>query len=371
MIQLGIPCKVNEKKLKIFFTGPYAIFSPIIDPKAGETQNKSEELIKIPFSSLKSIQTKTTSSFYIRISYSDQVIKTIIAEFETHTDRDLIKNLIQYGNKLELPCQEIDSETIELNKTLNNYGYKEEKDKKHSVQEMSQNSLNQKNTKFDTKNDEKSAIPNTYGNIPSNITSKNDIYHILLNNPMLLTVYHLLQATTSSFFNLLRLSFFFDTSNTKNVIDRRIEEITENEIDAVSRLNYKIGMVEENEIKTKQLSQKEIPFEPVYPFKCENEAQFEHFTGQNPESVPLNEILAVDDKLCVDLKPISPKKTEKPANVSLDLVQVSMYVYKHRNDESKREELMNLVERVDKILSDPIYDRVRPGFFFKQGNSEN
>lgn len=388
----GIPCEIKNEKFYLLINSEQVTFERTQEIPDRENSERFAYIVNT--SNIVSIQVKNEEDvFYLKIMCKEGKIEKdcsvdpdiLIISFKSHLDRDIVKSLIVFVEKEQkLPLE--DTEEKELNKQLSRYDFSKDK----TVFKSFRN-----NMAVQPRKGAESYHNFSYGNFPSDIQSKNDLFVILLGSPLLLTIYSLIQSTPKQFFNLLRFSYFFNQQNTKNVIDRRIEEITGYEIDFASRLNHKIGKIENIQIKEKPFNEKEIPFVPVYPFE---EDSFQELKS-SPDSFAYEHNIVDLNNLVIQLDPLEitdvRDKTENMHNhqshsevlhkldqvatkhdnstFERNLIRISRFVWENRNNHEKKEELGRLCERVEaEIENKALFKRVLPSFFLKQGeNTEN
>ncbi|KRH93244.1 hypothetical protein M153_12380001948 [Pseudoloma neurophilia] len=377
-MRLGIPCKIRKED---FFIILYPRSIVVESKETIDDKPKMKYFIKmVDFGDI--LIKNEAPEFFVRISSSNTnknqeglVInpEVLIAMFESHMDRDLIHSLVKL---MEKNCKEslVDLDEQELKKHLNDM-------------DISADSLTKAHFgKTMINYSDKPTSNYTYGNFPSEITSKHQMFELLINSPLLQTVYSFLQSTHQQFFNLLTLSYFFNQKNTKNVIDRRIEEILGVEMDFASRLNIKMGEVEDVQVKEKVHNEKEIPFVPVYPFEEDENIEIEILKDFKMPKIdqlkvqldPL-EIVDVDEEneeqkeieqRPNEIFPQSDDSVKKPSvsNFRDNLLRISKLVWQNRDNLDKREELKRLCERVESEIQDKeLYKRILPSFFLSQG----
>lgn len=389
-MQYGIPCEIKNEKLKLLINPEQITFLREKEVSAGES--KCEFVYIVNVSNILSIQIKNAEAqFFLKIMCKEVKIEEnctlwpdiLIISFNSHLDRDIVKSLIVFVEKKQKPLLE-DMEEKELDKQLKHYDFKKE-----STVFKSLNS----SMAIQRKKEPEQAHDFSYGNFPSEIRSKNDLLVILLGSPLLLTIFSLLQSTTTQFSNLLKFSYFFNQKNSKNVIDRRIEEITDYEIDFASRLNHKIGQIENVQIRERPFNEKEIPFVPVYPFEEDTVPDSQALSGVTPHE---HSTIDLDDlKVQLDTLEITDIRDTKGSNMKnnqshgeiLDklnqeaskhdtstfernLIRISRFVWENRNNQEKREELVILCEKVEANIEDKkLFRRVLPSFFLSQGKN--
>lgn len=335
MFQYGIPCKINNLKYFLLINTQRITLSPekleskenqYEEIKIIESEKQNKEIINIEIEAIKSIRVKSLETeFLLKISAS---IEYIIF-FNTHLDRDIVKSLIIYIQQEIKEKNLMDIGNEELKNELKSYEINME------VQDVKVN-----------ENKEIKLV---------DLSTKNDLFLLLLELPILLTIYSLLQSSPKQFFNLLKLSYFYDISNEKNVIDRRVQELCGNDLEFSNRINYQMTSTSEVELPEKIFTEKEIQFEPVYPYEQkieENEKEF---------------IEPILTELTVDIGEPSEEIEEINEFFMGNLVKISSFVWENRNNEEKKEELKRLAERIEeKIPNKTLFKRVLPSFFLKK-----
>lgn len=346
-MNLGIPCTIKNVEYSLQINTQVITLTPIqIDVKQVEknetTRNKDElknksndeNIIILPFVSLKSIQIKNVDeNFLLRVTLTNM---NIVIGFRSHIDRDIIKSLILFIEKEIMEGNSIDLGNEDLKTDLKKYG----------INDDTSASLLQ----------EHKVIYNREMKI-TDLNSKNDLFLILLRSPILLTVFSLIQSTPKQFFNLLRLSYFFDNSNSKNVIDRRIQELTHTELDFANRINYQSQEVPSFEIISKPLVEKEIQFKPIYPHHVIGEERKNQFQ------------MPVIQKLEVDLDVQKEINENRNEFFKGNFIKIASFIYQNRNNMEKRKELEMLIKNVEEnmnITDRKVFERVLPSFFLKK-----
>ncbi|TBT98401.1 hypothetical protein CWI39_2447p0010 [Hamiltosporidium magnivora] len=235
-MHVSVPIFIENEQSSISFTSTFLIFEP---------QN-----IKISFTSIKSLHTKDSTDFYC-LKISSDVSYTL--KFTNLHIRDFFKNLIMMNVINE---KKIKSDILKS-------GCKGEYE------------IVSKYFGEDTYWQMRGKMVNEYLQNYKSENNVGSVVSMLADNEILYSCYVKMNVTLNQFNNIYKQSYFFDVRNDKNSVDRIISEIlAQNEMNFSSRLNSKsvmeIGDVHELVVEEKNLEEKIVDFEPIYPFNDES-----------------------------------------------------------------------------------------------------
>lgn len=328
---LGIPCQVSES--------PHYIQITTRSLKILTAENILAD--EIYFESITSLHVKNEDRFFLRLAFgpgSEAVLK-----FDSYLSRDILKSLVIFAEREIKERPKIDTGSADvLDELLTRYRFST-----RTLDALSREVRARQLRNFRL----------------SDVKGKNDLLECFMKMPYLLYIYVEMQVTTKQFFNLLRGSYFFDGHSDKNVIDRRIQEMLGMELNFASRINRQNSdeVRDVGQISAKPLVEKEIAFQPVYPF--EESAVEEAGVFREPAL----------EELEVDIRAVNEPACEESEYFKGNVVKICAFIYENRNSTEKIGEIRKLAEAVEEEMLRNVgeserkyFERVLPTFFFKK-----
>ncbi|KAL7346049.1 hypothetical protein P7C65_03s3g03440 [Encephalitozoon intestinalis] len=219
---------------------------------------KREGIIRdIPLIEIRSLHVKNDEGFFLKLRLLEE---TIIFKFDSHHSRDIIKSMILSFMKTD---QDVIRKILESDP---------------AVKTMF-NNLKQciSSSKFWTINkDRMRQMMPIVRQQPSREIEVDEKTFISSLDPVLLNIFGQMNCSVNQFYNLLRQSYFCNTKNEKNSLDRMINSaVRDYEVrqDFASRINthsvLALKPIEDVEIRPSTKEGRKVEFLPIYPFEEE------------------------------------------------------------------------------------------------------
>ncbi|KAM0679325.1 hypothetical protein BDAP_000192 [Binucleata daphniae] len=208
--------------------------------------------------------------------------------------------------------------------------------------------------------------------LPKLENTKSSLIEYLVSNSVLILIYYEMNCTLSQFYNYIKQSYFYDIKNSKNVIDRLLNEklrnFTISKDTYATRLNnfsfLSMNDRKESTIEEKIFEEKKYKFVPIYAQeKVKEKREGKHFVM--PQKITLTyDYNPEEQEICV--------KKDYDKKILQELLNLCKVAYSCKpEDVSTKEHILKVASEYTDILKDPSLTSFNPtNYFSKYTNSK-